>query len=288
MYIPTPSMRDEFINSLRPAYARLLPTKSIKNPDDISYAAVKLFASGTPFRPRFSSEAQSFMKEEPTHLLERTLSRFVDKVWEYFNKMPTPKTESDFDSFHEELCDLFLSIFSTYSYSYGNAQKFTNMLFKYLACFSDASLFEDKFKYCHMALDGYTYWGASKSSYPLSFYRDVVCSGARLTATPWSKLVKSEYMKYPSAPISSADGIINDIRNYFSSHPKTYNDYVGICARFPILSTVTLLPTATNFVLTPFMAEFFIWAIAKECSKKTSGRIPVYPHTFVDTIKGLI
>lgn len=286
MYIPTPSMRDEFINSLRPNYARTLPTKSIKNINDISYAAVKLFASGTPFRPGFSSEAQSFMKEDPTHLLETTLSPFVDEVWKYFNTMPTPKIESDFDNFHEKLCKLFLRIFSTYEYSYGNAQKFSNMLFKYLACFSDASLFEKKFKYCHMALDGYTYWGASKSSYPLSFYRDVVYSGARLTATPWSKLKESEYMKYPSA--SSADGIINDIRNHFSSHPKTYNDYVGICALFPILSTVTLLPTATNFVLTPFMAEFFIWAIAKECSKKTSGRGPVYPHTFVDTIKTLI
>lgn len=288
MYIPTPSMRDEFINSLRPAYARTLPTKSIKNINDISYAAVKLFASGTPFRPGFSSEAQSFMKEEPTHLLKRTLSPFVNKVWEYFNTMPTPKIESNFDNFHEELCDLFLRIFSTYGYSYGNAQKFTNMLFKYLACFSDASLFADKFKYCHMALDGYTYWGASKSSYPLSFYRDVVYSGARLTATPWSKLKKSEYMKYPSAPISSADGIINAIRNYFSSHPKTYNDYVGICAHFPILSTVTLLPTATNFVLTPFMAEFFLWAIAKECSKKTSAKAPVYSTAFVGGIKHLL
>ena len=150
------------------------------------------------------------------------------------------------------------------------------MLFKYLVCFADASEYADWFRYCHVALDRYTYNG-----YRLQFYGKVVypslnngrCAPA---LESWSQI--ATYADYKT--------ISDDIVSYVGSHPKTYNDYVDICDRFPTLPTISKL--LEDYVLTPFEAEFFIWTIAKACMKKTSDKKGVYSSSFVRSIRDLL
>ena len=193
----------------------------------------------------------------------------VDRIWSYFNTSPAT-SQTEFDFFHKELCELFLSGCNTkgYSHSYGNAQKEINVLFKYLSCYADSPEYAEWFRYCHMALDRFTYNG-----YRLPFYRDVVypvvhgCSAGNLSA--WSKLRESEYTN-----------IISEIVNYVANNPKTYNEYLVICADFPIFTNIPKLSQKTDYALTPFEAEFFLWAIAKQCMDKS-----IYTTDFVKGIK---
>lgn len=252
MSIATPAMRTAFINGLGRRYARLLPTKHISNRNDISFGAVKLFDSGTPFRPLFSNDPQPFMREQDSPLLATTLDPLVDKFWCYFNSAPAPTTQADFDVVHSDLCSSFLHIFAAYGYSYGNAAKFVNVLFKYLACYADSVAFTAWFKYCHLTLDRYTYNG-----YNLHYYGNVICPALDYpigTLAPWSRLTKEEY-----------DTVVSNIVTYIASHPRTYNYYLDICHSFSIFASIPLLPVAQDYVLTPFETEFFLWQIAKYC-----------------------
>ena len=266
MCIVTANMRSEFINGLRPTYARHLCTKFIHARSDIEFAAVNLYLSGTPFQNRGPLRQP---RETIPANVQIGVAPIVDKVHAYFTLNPPSANEAAFDALHEELCDLFIAGFPPYHHTYGNAQKFINVLFKYLACFADSHTFSDWFKYCHMAIDRYVYNG-----YQLPFYRDVVYSsvhgGPAPTLTPWSTLDKSDYL-----------AIIHDIRHYISTHPKTYNDYLDICSQLPILTTVPKI--ALDYVLTPFEAEFFLWPIAQECNNRT-----VYTRLFVIEIRGLL
>ena len=138
----------------------------------------------------------------------------------------------------------------------------------------DASMYSDWFKYCHIALDRYTYNG-----YRLPFYKKIVYPCIHGCTAPefdsWSNI--SIYSDYQI--------IVDDIVSYVSAHPKTYNDYVDICVRFPTLPTISKL--AEDYILTPFEAEFFIWIIAKACMKKNSAGKYVYPSSFVRDIENL-
>lgn len=274
MYVVTKEIRDEFIRGLRErrVYPEKLPTKSINKLKDVSFAAVKLFDSGTPFLLR-GKDRQEYMREDDSQLLKNTLAPLVEQFWKYFNKKKPYKTQQEFDVFHEELCKMFLDIWTGWDYSYGNAQKFVNMLFKYLACFSDSEEYAKWFKYCHLTLDRYTYNG-----YCLPFYQDVVypamhgCPAGELN--PWTKLSKEEYLggridgkEYP--------GIIKDIVAYVTAHPKTYNDYLAICQDKNLDLFKGVDPLEEDYELTPFEAEFFLWAIAKACKEKKDDGQPI-------------
>ena len=279
MCIVTTDLREAFIDSLRPDYAKSLSSKSIVRKADISFAAVELYLSGTPFHNR-GDERQP--RETDRAVVEAAVSPIVDKISDYFTKNPPAASEAVFDKFHTELCDLFRANFPIYSHTYGNAQKFTNILFKYLGCYSDSEEYRPWFKYCHMALDRYTYNG-----YRLPFYSKVVYRalhgrfGNGLTA--WSKLPKTDYVS-----TNDTCGIIDQIRNYVAAHPKTYNEYLDVCAQFPILTTIPKLSTEEDYVLTPFEAEFFLWPIAKECAKQDENEKYIHPRTFIDRIRSLL
>lgn len=275
MYILSPQMRSNFIDNLRPTYARNLPQKNIENREDIMFGAKNLYLSGTPFAQR-GTERQ--VRATDTLLVESALVPFVEKVWFYFNQMPAPTRQAEFDQFHEELCDIFLNRFYDFGYvhNYGNAQKQVNVLFKYLSCYADAAQYAEWFKYCHMALDGYTY-----NSYRLPFYLKVVHEAlhnypaGKLTA--WSKFTRSEYKV-----------VTSDIISYISANPKTYNDYLDICAHFPILENIPRLSPKKDYVLTPFEAEFFIWLIAKNCFEKDPAGAYIYNISLVNEIKHML
>ena len=152
MYIIDERVIGLFIGDLEPNhnYAAMLRNLSIRNRSDIEYAAVKLYSSGIVFRiarqRRICGEAA----------IIHALSPLVDKIWAYFNLTPnTSNNQSNFDKFHEDLCDCFLSISTGagFTHTYGNAQKMVNMLFKYLTCFDDYKDFADLFSYCHVPID---------------------------------------------------------------------------------------------------------------------------------------
>lgn len=260
MSILTPEMRNEFIGGLRLKYTKSLSSKFIANVNDIMYAATNLYAYGTPFVNIGKFRQPHYGASYISHL-EIILKPFVDEIWDYFNRKLPYTTQADFNIFHNSLCNIFLSAIrhaGRYSHTYGSAQKMTNILFKYLSCFSDALKYKDWFTYCHMALDRFTYNG-----YRLPFYRDIVypavhrCSGIMLG--PWSRMTDANYTAAQS-----------EITSYVSSNPKTYNDYLNICHNhLGILGHIAPLSESNNYVLTPFEAEFFIWAIAKKCNDKS-------------------
>lgn len=269
MSILTPSMRNEFIGGLKAKYTKNLPIKSIVNRDDIMYAATNLYAYGTPFVNLGRSRQPHYGPSDIPHLTH-ILDPWVTRICNYFMS-PYPRTQGDFNKIHSCLCHEFLQIFITdgkYSHTYGSAQKMTNVLFKYLSCFSDAVKYKDWFTYCHMALDRFTYNG-----YRLPFYRNVVypsmhgCSASALT--PWSQLAVKEY-----------SNIEDEIVSYVMSKPKTYNDYLDICkSNLKSLGHISYLSALDNYVLTPFEAEFFIWIIAKKCKDKAVGILDIKKTT---------
>ena len=89
------------------------------------------------------------------------LFHIAKRVYEYFNNEPnTPNTQANFDAFHDDLCKDFLDRmnalrkgFGFPDLTYGMAQKYVNMLFKYLACFSNYPSYADLFSYCHIPID---------------------------------------------------------------------------------------------------------------------------------------
>lgn len=278
MYIQTTNMRDEFIRGLSAnfPYASYLSSKHISLESDIMFAATNLYSYGTPFWTR-GGQLHYNIADIPT--IASVLRPFVHIVWEYFRR-PAPSTQADFDVVHKEMCDEFLNNISAagrYTHTYGNSQKMVNVLFKYLACFYDAVAYQDWFKFCHMALDGYTYRG-----YRLPFYSKIVYpaiyghSAHGLVA--WSNI--PTYSDYKE--------IADDVITYVSSHPITYNDYLDICAHFPVLTTIPRLAPENDFVCTPFEAEFFLWVIAKACIETHPTGGYVYTNTFVNTIKRLL
>lgn len=278
MYIQTLDMRNEFIRGLSVnfPYASALPSKSIAVKSDILFAAKNLYAYGTPFWTR---GGQRHYNTADIPMLISVLDPFVDMVWGYF-RSPAPSTQADFDVIHKRMCDEFLNNIAAagrYTHTYGNSQKMVNVLFKYLACFHDAPTYEEWFKYCHMALDGYTYRG-----YRLPFYSKVVYPTIHGHSAPglaaWSNI----------ATLSDYQVIVDDIVSYVSSHPLTYNDYLNICAHFPVLTTIPHLAPLNNFVCTPFEAEFFLWVIAKACAETYPTGGYVYPNALVSTIRRLL
>lgn len=244
------------------------------------FAATHLYASGTPFVSPINETAQPHYGSDEISLLGDILDPFVTMVWEYFNTNDAPAAQRDFDILHEQFCDEFLRNIAAagrYTHTYGNAQKMVNVLFKYLVCFEDAAEFADRFKYCHLALDRYTYNG-----YRLPFYRNVVYVSINGRRAPelesWSQI----------ATYSDYKGISDDIISYVNSHPKTYNDYIDIYNRFYHLSEASKLSTEDDYALTPFEAEFFIWAIAKACTKTAPDKKQLYPVSFVRSIQALL
>lgn len=280
MYILTREIRDSFINSLRQGYAKELTTKLIKNYIDIAFGAKELYLSGTPFDNR-GSKKQPRLEDQIA--LANALNPIVEKFYTYFNGTPAPSTQTDFNKIHKDLCKLFIESFEAvgYTHTYGNAQKFCNVLFKYLSCYEDSEDFAEWFKYCHMAIDRYTYNG-----YRLPFYRNIVYraiygkSAPKLTS--WSKLTNDDENDY------EYDSIISDIVKYISNNPKTYNEYLNICSIFPISTSISPLATEDNYELTPFEAEFFIWAIAKACASKDKNKKYIYEIDTIDRVKNLL
>lgn len=184
------------INKKCKVYTDTFPRRSIKNIDDIMFAATRLYSYGTPFALPISKTQPHYLKADIPHL-EIILAPFVKRIWDYFNKEPNnANTQENFDKFQEELCDMFLDIFikdGKYTHTYGNAQKMVNMLFKYLTCFEDYQDFADLFSYCHIPIDGIIL-GRFACVYHVPGTTGVSTHG-EYYGVCWSKMNKAEYTR---------------------------------------------------------------------------------------------
>ena len=199
MYIINSTARTSFIDGLRFHYTSELPTKSIRNIDDIKFAATRLYAYGTPFANRGKGKQPHYTSLDIPHL-EVVLDVFVKMVWQYFNATPhTRNTQVNFDTFHEKLCEEFLDAFrrdGVYVHTYGNAQKMVNILFKYLTCFSDYDDYADLFSYCHIPIDGIIL-GKFALIYNVPGTKGTLTKGhyhGTYHGNAWSKMGKEDYM----------------------------------------------------------------------------------------------
>lgn len=181
-------------------------------------------------------------------------NRLSDKVYDYVNNGKI-ETQASFDDWHKDTCEMFINecAHRGITAQYGMAQKFINLTLKYLYCFDDSPTVDPtKFKYCHVALDGYTYYSPQASyqsqkgynGYDIltPFYHRQVALPLVSYRTPWSKI--STWEEYIT--------IQNDIRDYFITNPFTYDNVKHL----DVSHLASVHPT---YKLTPFEVEFFVW-----------------------------
>lgn len=124
--------------------------------EDVLAAFNDVYCSGIIF-PRRGRLA----KRNNTPNVEIILSTLAKKVYNYFSiKENGGISKEEFDLFHNELCTTFLDAINVarqsvgyMSLNYGNAQKLINIVFKYLACYSDYICYVKHFIWCHMPID---------------------------------------------------------------------------------------------------------------------------------------
>ena len=124
----------------------------------------KKVAFGAQKRPALKEP----VNETELELLNAMIEKLAKMIYDYFTKTPNTKNnQKSFDRFHNSLCSIFVDdltkIYNKYAVqhnytrndypSYGNAQKIINMVFKYLACYSDYEDYADLFSYCHIPID---------------------------------------------------------------------------------------------------------------------------------------
>lgn len=222
---------------------------SIHNLNDIKKALYAEKTKGTAY-----SGAQAYMvrlSKKSHH--QPAYDWLAREVFNYINS-GKKETQISFDNWHHSICNGFITECAKVGVSihYGMAQKFVNLLMKYVYCFDDStSVDPSKFKYCHLPLDGFTYYSPYKSyrktipyhSYTIltPFYHRQVNSMPLSKRTVWSKLSYLEYIN-----------IQNEIRSYLTATPMTYNDVRH-------LDPSHLATVAPSYKLTPFETEFFIW-----------------------------
>lgn len=113
-------------------------------------------------------------------------NRLLSNALQYFIKSEI----SYYDDWHCELVFQLIKVFSFDSFTIGQAQKWINMSFKYLYCFSyihDLNINENRFLGCHIPIDNYVMDNAKKQY------------GIKKLPVPLSKLndydIYSEYQK---------------------------------------------------------------------------------------------
>lgn len=181
------SLRTNFcsIVGTKPRYSFVatLPTKHISSLNDIRITCETFYSYSTIWRgapgtskvrvynkgnaSRYSIVPYSSLKETNYNAgVRRALENFSLKIYNYFNRAPnTPNNQHNFNRFHQQLCVGFMGDLnparSSVGYddiTYGQTQKYVNVIFKYLSCFCDYPSYSDLFSYCHMAIDTNVLW----------------------------------------------------------------------------------------------------------------------------------
>ena len=182
-----------------------LVTRRIRDYNDVQqavydvYGANSIIARTMPGRPRITNPD-----------IQTILNTISKRIYAYFNGKPnTVHNQVNFDNFHNELCDYFKNQYNTIFAStttqaieYGISQKLINIVFKYLACYSDYIDFADLFSYCHIPIDSIILYllakkyhiSSIKSSRSVSAKTGKVSYSAKYRGKAWSKLTYDLYV----------------------------------------------------------------------------------------------
>ena len=202
-----------------------LDKRKISNANDVNLAVLDVYYSGLSFQT-------GGQKWKNTLEVNEVLGWLSDRIYSYFNFEPnTDNTQGNFDEFHKSLCDGYQAKLNACRHetgypniTYGNAQKIINMVFKYLACYSDYDKYADLFSYCHIPLDRRILCAINdvfllhtnprlESSIHLNkkgdLQYDVHYVDAH-TKTPWSGLNYSQYIDIVNIYRSAMTGHINN------------------------------------------------------------------------------
>ena len=121
---------------------------------DIFAACQNVYDSGIIF-------ARGGAAAKGTPRVDELLDDMATKIYNYLSNLDNSQISmKEFDVFHDRICSDFCDALNSARRSvgymeihYGSAQKFINMVFKYLSCYSDFHLYKDHFKWCHMPID---------------------------------------------------------------------------------------------------------------------------------------
>ena len=198
-------------------------------------------ANGLPLKEILCKEKSQ--KEQKT---------FPEYIYDWFCG-ERPLDEKSFDEWHNKSCETVLDILGNYYVNqdgspvqYGKAQKIVNMTLKNMYCLQGAKDHDERFRFCHMALDNFTleWFRRSFGEYEVEKYR-------RQNGKSNTKIIKGLIGSWSNIVYSKTDAdtfigkdrkeyytynfFVKSIRNYFGSRNNPYNG------------------------LTPFQAEFYIW-----------------------------
>ena len=172
-----------------------LTGRRIDNYDDILLACEDVYSSGIIF---------PLLAKRKGLDVSVPLADLAKRLFDYFRTtVKSPYNEAAFDAFHEKACDTFLQLInairSIKGYDplhYGSAQKMVNMVFKYLACYSDYDTYQDCFEHCHMPIDSKILCELKKTySIPNvnCCFSAKICGGATFEGKSWTKFDKTTY-----------------------------------------------------------------------------------------------
>ena len=121
-------------------------------------------------QPRTIRGLKEFREEKDSDnnkKLDSLFDEIAEKLYYYvFDKTEKPiKRQEDFDNWHKTICEDFVKKFndltgnSVDTIYFGKGQKLINCSLKYIYCLKGAGeeKYKEKFEYCHMILDRYTY-----------------------------------------------------------------------------------------------------------------------------------
>ncbi len=171
--------------------------------DDVLAACQNVYDSGIIF-PQGGAAA----KRRETPRVNVIIADIATKIYNFLsNPANASISQKQFDEFHAILCNDFLLALNNARNSvgyvplhYGSAQKFINIVFKYLSCYFDYHLYKDHFKWCHMPIDTVILkW--FKDTYnieDIKYYVYVDKKGrsslsAKYQMSPWTKFEKNKY-----------------------------------------------------------------------------------------------
>lgn len=117
---------------------------SLKNKNDYYWGIEKAFDDA------FNQYARRTKKKYATEKSD-LMKPIIERLFDYFNS-----EQDTFNKCFDDCIEFSKKILQ--NESFGIAQKFVNMSFKYLYCYADANTteFEHKFEECHMPLDKYS------------------------------------------------------------------------------------------------------------------------------------
>jgi len=170
--------------------------------------------------------------KKPRGVRDEILIEISKKIKDYFEQESNIASQSDYDTWHEDLCKSIVSDFDSklsLTIHFGIAQKIVNMAFKYLRCFyvDSLELKNEKFKYCHCPIDTIickniiilsNNYDVSKEEYIALL--NVIDS----ETTPWSKLDYTTY-KYLQKIVNS---VAKQILKYDESKLERFGKELGV------------------------------------------------------------